>query len=468
MEAPPRASLANYVIVFVYGVCMCAVSGTVYLFGTYGNHFKDRLHWTQYDVSVVSTYGDLGASIFGLPSSLLVDAFGPLSSVYAAGMAALGFMLMRAMYLGQIVASPYLLALFMCISMIGCNNGYSVALTTNLANLGPAFEHRGLAVGILVAGYGLSAFLFSALFIAFWSPDGIAQFFVCLAASTGTVYLLGIVIMRRFAALRPAPHSPEAPISADLATKAILINEPALLAPDGAGEKAPLLATDASSSASASARDSTLSQALMRVEFWLLYGIMLISVGSGLCYINNVQAVMTTIAGPSYSSSKLSTKVAMQVSLLSIFNCSGRIIFGLISDAIKRAGGPRALALVLTVVLMSCGLALHALVDLSLSTVVLATACIALAYGGFFSVVPSIVCETFGTRAFAVIWSAATTAGTLGSTVLNLMFGRLYDAHHGDYHPIFALMLVLNGLALAGALVLVVQQRRVRRAGALA
>jgi hypothetical protein len=76
-------------------------------------------------------------------------------------------------------------------------------------------------------------------------------------------------------------------------------------------------------------------QSARSVEFWILFVALTLSSGAATTLVNN-QDVVAAASGASDAASS-----AALVSLFSVCNCVGRLVEGLCSDAISRAGAPR-------------------------------------------------------------------------------------------------------------------------------
>lgn len=120
----------------------------------------------------------------------------------------------------------------------------------------------------------------------------------------------------------------------------------------------------------------------------------------------------------------------MQVSIISIANCGGRILAGISADLVKnRLALPRSYVL--------CGVALLFVLSQVLTTQIdaveslwVASATLGLAYGGLFGIYPTLVIEWFGLTHFSENWGYVSLSPMVGGNLFSLAFGRNLDAHN--------------------------------------
>lgn len=97
---------------------------------------------------------------------------------------------------------------------------------------------------------------------------------------------------------------------------------------------------------------------------------------------------------------------SLHVSLLSAMSATGRILMGLTSDVLLRTFGIRRRKLLSAcIAMMTIGM-ICALAIADVSYLWICTAITGFAYGGIFSVSPTIISERFGTANFGINWCA--------------------------------------------------------------
>ena len=472
---------------------MSTCGGTLYAYSAYANQFKTHLAFTQSQVNLISSIGDNGLYLCSLPQSYILDVFGPAPlSAVSSILAASGYAIMALVYAKILPVSPVLMGEGFFMVGLASSGGYSSALATNVVNFSP--DSRGTIVGIIVGGFGLSAFILSQLYSAIWAPSSVSAFFTTLAIALGTIFALGVFLLKRlpYADKDGPPASDEAKAAGDDFASSASVNRP-LISPVGSrggrpaaarsdAESAALLVphkiVDESESEDADSDSGIYGLRLLQSpEFLLLYGVLTCSLGCGLMYINNLSSVMVSIAAGSLADSTLSSATSLQVGALSIGNCLGRILFGTSADVlVPRLGIPHATFLVGTLALMTAAQALNAFFYLSTATIWIPTILTGLAYGGTFSIGPTCIAR-FSLAYFATNWAIGSTAAGVGGNAMNTLFGHFYDVQtkaqgrsekcfgHKCYQTSFfiSFALAVTGLILAVILTL----RRHRMGGAM-
>lgn len=266
--------------------------------------------------------------------------------------------------------------------LTGC--GGSAGLTSGVNAVAKSFPDstRASATGAVLAGFGLSAFLFSALGHLFWPGDS-GGLLALLALGTGGPMLFAAII------IRPVPPEGEADLGPTLygrveqdeneeemgievvvddygsptlsrsssfelrrsmefsrsrspAARGCHINpDPdhplphahfGALPPSHNAIHKPLH----SRSSSLSSLPPTLlthspTDLLKKTDFWLLFIILALLCGTGLMYINNAGTIALALAREGkrvYDKEKIGGWQAKQVGLVSIWNCAGRVLGG--------------------------------------------------------------------------------------------------------------------------------------------
>ena len=170
----------------------------------------------------------------------------------------------------------------------------------------------------------------------------------------------------------------------------------------------------------------SLTQAVLRLDFWLLFIACFVGMGAGLVYINGIGQY-----APSLGASRKIKDVF--VAIISVGNALGRLLGGALSQmALTRSRAPR------TLWLTACAIAATAL-NLFLATndsvgILYPVSLVeGLLFGAHWSLMPSITSELFGLRYFASIYCTMQLAAALGSFAMaKQMTAALYnlDDHH--------------------------------------
>ncbi|KAF3795468.1 NUCLEAR FUSION DEFECTIVE 4 protein [Nymphaea thermarum] len=177
--------------------------------------------------------------------------------------------------------------------------------------------------------------------------------------------------------------------------------------------------------------DFTLSQALVKADFWLMWFSLLLGSGSGLTVIDNLGQISQSLR---YDNTHIF------VSMISIWNFLGRIGGGYFSEIIIRDYAyPRPVALAVAQFIMAIG---HFSVAMAWpGAMYIATLLIGLGYGAHWSIVPAAASELFGLKSFGALYNFLTVANPVGSLIFSgLIASTIYDyeaekqAHMHHHH----------------------------------
>lgn len=173
--------------------------------------------------------------------------------------------------------------------------------------------------------------------------------------------------------------------------------------------------------------DLTLWSAIQTTDFWILAFIAMMGPGCGLAVINNLSQMGKAMN---------LDDVELYVGLFSIWSCLGRLIAGYGSDSLLSRGYPRPLSLTAAYLTMMFGCLL--LATGSPHILALGSACVGLAYGAFWSLIPCIVSEVFGLRQFPATYKAIVSIVPIGAFLLSAkVVGYIYDREVTAYHNQF-------------------------------
>ncbi|KAH9936843.1 MFS general substrate transporter [Epithele typhae] len=510
---PPLLSTAR-VTSFATCILVALASGTNYV--SYGPQLGARLELTHTQINLVGLAGNIG--VYGSAPLLggIVDRKGPRIMMVLAFCALLtGYLGIRHFYdsgLPEGATTLSSLSLAALIAFAFCTgvggNGGLVSSMNATAKSWPD-SARATANGIVISGFGLSAFLFSTIAHTLF-PGNTSEFLLVLAVGTALPMILGFFFVRPI----PPPHvhdgppraslehgtladttdygvveglvagTPTAFDSANSSQTHLLAREegeddeddgivdeesgllgggdeddlPAPAHRPGASEYVVPATADAlmlsptrsasqprhrRSSSRRSARpgtDKTVDgmpnvygkRLFMTVDFWLLFAICSLLSGTGIMYINNVGAISQALFAnnnPDYDEVEASQWQAAQVSAVSVTNCLGRILIGIIADAVKaRLRLPRTFCIVVVatmfIVSQAACLAIDNVADLWKASLLLG-----LSYGGLFGLFPTLVIEWFGLAHFSENWGFVSLSPMIGGNVFSIAFGRNLDAH---------------------------------------
>ncbi|XP_010524260.2 PREDICTED: protein NUCLEAR FUSION DEFECTIVE 4-like [Tarenaya hassleriana] len=164
--------------------------------------------------------------------------------------------------------------------------------------------------------------------------------------------------------------------------------------------------------------DFTLTQALVKADFWLIFFSLLLGSGSGLTVIDNLGQMSQSLG---YNNTHVF------VSMISIWNFLGRIGGGYFSELIVRDKAyPRPIAIAVAQLVMAVG---HVFFAYGWPGAMhIGTLLIGLGYGAHWAIVPATASELFGLKKFGALYNFLTLANPAGSLVFSgLIASSIYD-----------------------------------------
>ncbi|KAK7689988.1 hypothetical protein QCA50_006630 [Cerrena zonata] len=450
-------------------------SGTNYAFSAYGPQLASRLHLTHTRLNVISISGTIG--VYGTAPFMgkLVDAKGPRPLLAIAFFSLLiGYSGVRHFYArglpeGTTDLSNWVFGtLMVCgfLTGIGANGGIMSAMNATAKSFPD--RARATTTGLVLSMFGLSAFIFSIIGHTLF-PGDTASLLLTLAIGTSLPMIVGFFFVRPI----PLPssdhdeHSHERQEGQDSHTPLLAnqdVSEPSeddAYAPGGKLQADPSQNSVASDYTSAGSLNSTPLRRVpsnsslrertsistkakpvdprirgmalaMSVDFWLLFITTVLLSGTALMFISNVGLISQALyayATPVYDETQALEWQAKQVSSISIFNCMGRIIIGLIADTSRHIyHTPRSYFIPLVSLLFVIS-QMTALSITEVDGLWKASSLLGLSYGCLFGLFPAVTIEWFGLHHFSENWGFMSLAPVIGSNILSIAFGRIFDAH---------------------------------------
>ncbi|KAL7137817.1 hypothetical protein ABFS83_10G119000 [Erythranthe nasuta] len=206
--------------------------------------------------------------------------------------------------------------------------------------------------------------------------------------------------------------------------------------------------------------DFTFGEALVKADFWLLFLVYFVGVGSGVTVLNNLAQI-------GIAQCMHDTKVLL--SIFSFCNFVGRLGGGVVSEYLVRSRAiPRTIWMTITQVIMVITYLLFAS---SLDgTLLIATSSLGICYGFQFSIMVPTASELFGLKNFGMIFNFMSLGNPLGAYLFSgLLAGFLYDSEAAKQHSstcvgphCFRLtFVVLAGVCVVGAMLSIVLTVRI-------
>lgn len=421
----PRSAYA------IMGVLVLLFAGLVYAWTTFSKPLTniwspDQLTWTS---TIVMAFFCLGGFFGGQMQKKGLSV--KLNLIIAAILMIAGFLISG--LIGNMTESIIVIYLgFGALGGMGAGLAYNAVLS---AVSGWFPDKQGLISGILLMGFGISAFLMGLLYASnvdqMDGKGGIPWYICFLAIGVGCFIflMLGALILKKPGLDFVAPTSEN-------------------------GKK--------KKNSSAPFEDVTPSQMVRRVSFWLMFTWAVLTSIAGLAVVF-LGTPIATAAVPSLNDN--ASVLAIIVGLISIFNGIGRIIFGGMFD---KVGYKATLVIVCGMFIISIGIIILAMVTGSQLILIIAYIVTGLSYGGVTPSQSAFVNKFFGSRNYGQnlpIMTMNLLIASFGTKLVQAVQGGLMD---GGMTNSGAYIVVLAGVAvicvIAGIVALFIKKPNVAQA----
>ncbi|MDT2604491.1 L-lactate MFS transporter [Enterococcus dongliensis] len=386
----------NRWLVLIASTAVLLCTGAVYAFSVFAGPLSQLKGWSMSEIMLAFTINAAVGPITMILGGFLTDRGLAKWTVFFGGaLFGLGF------FLTGLVNSPGMLYFtYGILAGLGQGFAYSACLSNTL-RLFP--DKRGLASGLITAGMGGAAIIAAPIANRLIETQDVLYAFRTL----GIAYLIVVIVANFFIKSAPSDFKP-------------------------AGWTAPVVKNGNVSV------NKNWQKMLGTPEFYLI--ILMLGVGafSGLMIASNASVIGQAMFGLS------ATTAAFYVSLYSLSNCLGRVLWGTVSD---RLGRTKTLLIIYTVV--ACSLLVLALLS-GTSAFAIGIIGLGLCFGGVMGVFPSMVMENYGPINqgvnYGIVFIGYSTAAFFGPKVATGMAAN----HHGDYTQAFytAIVLAIIGLIL--------------------
>ncbi|GAA5850222.1 hypothetical protein JCM8547_001048 [Rhodosporidiobolus lusitaniae] len=469
-------------VVLAASTAVALSSGTNYAFSSWAPQLAANLHLSSTAINVVGAAGNAGVYLSGPLIGLVVDRRGPrIVLLLAAACSGLGYFGLHLLYdsgpdgLYQLVGLP---GLSLCQVLTGVGGSAGLAAAVKATSLSFSKAARGTAMALVLSGFGLSAFFYSAVSHAnlFSTADPTSGFLLTLTLGCTLSMLFGLIFIRPPSSQPGTPphHHNSSPSSS---------RTPYLAVPTGPDDAFPSSSDHDRSASEFSLRsdiesprrslesgiperpasrrrqrssspllvkqreddhvphgagdwDVSGSELVRSGDFQLLFVYLGLMSGVGLLMINNLGTVVVTLAGADANPHAVSKLQSGLVSLLSICNCLGRLAVGFSSDAFLhrvplKMRFARIWWLVVTAALFVLSQLLASRIDRveGVLGMTIPVAAAGFAYGFLFGSIPVVVLERFGIMSFSTNWGFMSASPAFSAPATNLLFGAIYDSH---------------------------------------
>ncbi|KAK6455095.1 major facilitator superfamily domain-containing protein [Scheffersomyces xylosifermentans] len=421
------------------------ICGTLYLYSSYSPQFAMQLKYSVSNSSSIALCGTIGVAFAGPLAGIVVDKKGYTISLIIGGLSiCTGYLGMKQQY-DMIYSSVTLSGFFLLLIGAGSTFINSACLKCCAVSF-PSI--RGVATSLPLALYGLSALFYSVIASIFF-PGDTSKFLGFISYSSVGIFIIcapSIMVCDYEKARRPRTSV------------------------DGRVTKHAKIETKTSES-NLSGLDLMKSH-----KFWLLFIITGALASLGQMYIYSVgymvKALITyRIVGGNESLNPSTDEIEVliqkdqqiQVGLISVANCVGRILSGILGDIFSQSfNKPRSMLLFIP----SVGLAITQLLGEKITdfnNLPINSLLTGLFYGFTFCIMPIIIGDTFGMENFSFNWGIVSLAPVVPSFYFTSLFGTIYDSNsqkddvtnrmiclmgNGCYNTIFSITFFISAFSV--------------------
>lgn len=373
--------------------------GSAYAWSVFQNPLISMFGWSTSDTSLAFTLSLSLVPVAMIGAGRIQDRFGPRLVTMAGGLV---------FGLGLVLTSQIetLTGLYLSYGLLG-GIGIGMIYTCMVGNTIKWFpDKKGLAGGLIAMGFGLGAIVFAPVGVML-----IAEFDVLMTFAIFGVVFSIIIILASFFIQAPEKVS---------TTHSVIVD-----------------------------RFMTSDQMMKTPRFYVLWVLYAIGCIGGLMIIGHASPIVQSKVGMS------SQEAAFIVSFLGLSNSLGRVFWGSVSDRFGRMLTLTTTYLVAAVCLLTLSM------FTSLPVVVIAIGGIALCFGGYLGIMPSICAECFGSKNIGINYGLLFTAYGFAAFAGPRLASWIRDVNAGSYDVAFGVVMVMNvvGVVLAGWMMLLAQKK---------
>ncbi|MCR8643218.1 OFA family MFS transporter [Paenibacillus sp. N1-5-1-14] len=363
--------------------------GTIYTWSLFNQPLADKFGWGLNSISITFSITSFALAFATLFVGKIQEKIGIRKLVMISGI-----VLGLGLILSSTVSSLWLIYLLIGV-VVGFADG--TAYITSLSNLIKWFPNRkGLVSGISVGAFGTGSLIFKYVNTAFLGSFGVSQTFLFWGLIAMSLIVVGSFLLR---------EAVDQPTAATAANKGM-------------------------------ERNFTAREMLRTKEAYLLFVIFFTACMSGLYLIGIVKDAGVKLAGLDVATA------ANAVAMVAIFNTTGRIILGALSDKVGRMK-------VVAGAICATAISVLALSYLPLNTAIFfaCVSVIAFCFGGNITVFPAIVADYFGlknqSKNYGIIYQGFGLGALTGSFLSVLL---------GGFNVTFMVIAALCGISFIIAL----------------
>lgn len=400
----------NRWLILVSGILINLCIGSAYAWSVFQKPLITMFKWSTSEASLAFTLSLSLVPLAMIVAGKIQDQKGPKMVIFVGGIIfSLGII-----GAGFTTDLSFLYATYGVLGGIGIGTIYACTVA-NTVKFFP--DKRGLASGLVVAGFGSGAVVLAPLSSSLIQAYGVLTAFKIL----GVAYLVvisacSLLVKTAPPGYRPAGWVPPAP-----------------------------------SAATITGTDKSWREMLADPIFYVLWGMYTIGTISGLMVIGHASPIGQEVI-------KLNPQTAaMAVGFLALANTAGRIFWGWVSDKIGRYNS-------VMIMFILAGLMMFAMTQVSTFLPFVAVLmAIGLCFGGFMGIFPSITADMFGPKNLGMNYGIIFTAYGASAFIGPRLAARFKEMNNGDYTQAF---LIAAGLSVLGILLTFIAQYRKKKADA--
>lgn len=384
--------------ILIASVLIMLVTGAIYAFSVFAGPLGEARGWTMGEVMMAFTINAAIAPIPMIFGGKFVDnGGGKIALMVGGALFGLGFILTS-----MATTTTMLYFSYGIVSGFGQAIAYSGALG-NTIRLFP--DKRGLAMGIITAAYGGAAIIVAPLASFLINGQGV----ISTMRYLGIAYVIICIIAGLFIKVAPTGYIPQGWTPPQQKGNAKAVN-----------------------------KDIPWQGMLRSYKFYIILAMFAIGALSGLMIASNASIIGQTMFGLSAATA------ALYVSMYSISNCLGRVVWGGVSDKIGRYNALLGIFTVISVMLFVMATMQNTL------GFAIGIIGIGLCFGGTMGVFPSIVTENFGAKYYGVNYGITFCGYAAAAFFGPKIAASIAQANNGDFTNAFyiALLCSLVGLGL--------------------
>jgi nitrate/nitrite transporter NarK len=367
-------------IVALAGVGLNLALGILYAWSIFSKQLTEPLArggfgWTRTQATMPYTIAIACFAIMMVPAGRLQDKLGP-RVIASAGAVLTGIGLVVASFATPTSSLPAVLG-FGLLAGTGFGLGYAAATPAAVKWFPP--QKKGLITGLVVAGFGLAPVYIAPLSKYLLSTYGVAYSFRVL----GIAFLVVTLLLSQFIVNPAKPLNVPAPGSA---------------------------------AAKAAGADATWRDMIRSADFWSLWLQYACAATAGLMIIGHLAKIVAAQSGNAIQGGFLF------VALLAVFNASGRIVAGIVSDRIGRT-----VTLVSVFLLQASNMIFFSGFS-NFTGFVTGSAVVGFSYGACLSLFPATAADRWGTKNLGLNYGILFTAWGVGGVFGPVLAGRIADA----------------------------------------